>query len=181
LSSQDLLVNVRDTLRALGREALIETAGSLKPALDEQRLRQVFYLYDKMSTSKSSQCRESISVAEELHILLMLCSKAKDAKLEYGFIDLLAHKASPADALQTFALWSEEFASPGESVPALHTLIQRGAQFGIKTELSGSLLRVNHARQRRGRSPERRPGGSVERIEGNVWRRMFEGSVPVDK
>lgn len=163
-----------EVLRKMAKDALHLDEN----ALDDIILRKIFGLFEKMASSKSPACRESVDVSGELFSLLQSCKNDEQSpsEAELSFISLLAHHITPQYAFQALALWSKEYSSSTFVIPFLHVLLQRGTHHGITREISGTLLRIRHAR---GQSQVR----EVDAFESdtNVWRRMFDGSVTIAK
>jgi hypothetical protein len=179
-----VLSDVLGNLQKIATDAL-----SLEDAVEHEInapiLRKVFHLFQKMATNKSAMCRESIAVSTELYSLLQSCRNGgpEPSKKEVSFVNLLANDGAPVYALQTLALWAPMYPSASYLIPSLHVLLQRGAHRGVTHELSGSLLRVRYARllSQGMWSYSGSPSYDTRAAETNVWRRMFDGTVAIEK
>lgn len=174
-----IVSDVLESLRKIAQDAL------LKDDIDAPILRKIFHLFQKMATNESAMCRGSIVVSSELYVLLQICqiNGLRPSEKEFAFVSLLAHACDPAYALETLARWAPNYPSAYHLNSALHVLLQRGAQRGVSNELSGSLLRIRYARLL---SQTKVHGGVVSSTtqkngDINVWRRMFDGSVGIEK
>ena len=173
-------------LQKIARDAL-PAENSPNSESDDLILRKIFNQFEKMATSKSRACRESIDVSAELYALLKKCQNGgpDPSEEELSFVKLLAHHGAPGLVLQTLAMWAPDHRSATYLIPLLHIVLQRGTQHGIRREISGSLLRIRYARaQTQGRQSEAvnfRRAESPVAGEDSVWRRMFDGSVTIAK
>jgi hypothetical protein len=179
-----VLSDVLGNLQKIAKDAL-SLENSLEHDINASILRKVFHLFQKMATNKSAVCRELIAVPTELYSLLQHCRNkgSEPSERELSFVNLLAHDGSPIYALQVLALWAANYPSASYLIPSLHILLQRGAHRGVTHELSGSLLRVRYARLLSQGIRSNSGGQSYEsrRDERGVWRRMFDGSVAIEK
>lgn len=176
---------ISDTLDILRK--LAENAVSSSNDTNESILGKVVRLYEKMALIKSSDCRESIDVPAELFSLVKSCQNSEPgpSEAELVFLNLLVHQSTPVYALQTLARWAPDYPSSTYLMPLLHIVLQRGTQHGIAREISGTLLRVRYARaQAQGTSSQSEDSdlnpSSVDN-DKNVWRRMLDGNVFIEK
>lgn len=173
-----------DVLRKLAEDSL-SRLNLPTSNMDDLILRKVFKLFEKTATNKSLVCRESIDVSAELYSLVRGCQNDDPgpSESELSFLNLIAHNSTPKYALETLALWAPDYPSSPYLMPLLHIILQRGTQHGITREISGTLLRVRYARA----LAQGRQGDAVDvstahvADSNNVLRRMFDGSVAIEK
>jgi hypothetical protein len=166
-------------------------------------LKRVLRLFQQMSISESKHCRESIVVAEELyaflqewertdsaiHIVIGFLSKritgsSGDDSAILTLIDFLSKESAPGDVLRALVIWSSSHKVGDAMFARLDALLRRGVQVALKSELSGSLLRLRHARRtytddnRLALSSEQ---GDVSKTSVGIWRQMAIGALSIDK
>jgi hypothetical protein len=154
-------------------------------------LKRVLRAFHQMSTSKFDSCRESIDVPEELLTLLeewerKITSKDDSTTSELLIlVDFMINESAPIDVMSTLVLWSSsKFLGPA-LFSRLDSLLRRGVQVALKSELSGSLLRLKY--MRRGYTEENKSlmlseeRKDVKNDGGGIWKRMSLGNLSIDK
>ena len=111
----------------------------------------------------------------------------------HACITTISENAPPAHSLQVFSQW--EHTSVQSLVSAIHTSLIRGAREGFRNEISGSLLRIQRAREE-GRRPivendMMRWNPSSEELlldENNneeeevfIWDSILDGTLEIEK
>ena len=174
-------------LRIIGTEALSLAQTSHGDGF--RKLKRVLRLFNHMSTSEYVKCRSVINVPDELFTFLeewrsLTGSDGKDTSM-LTLIDFMANESFPRDVLRALVLWSSSN-DIGESLyHRLDALLRRGVRTSLKSELSGSLLRLKHARLNY--APENKlatfSGEEKEEVETTrgIWRRMAVGDLAIDK
>jgi hypothetical protein len=177
-------------LREIGMEGLSLAWETRKDGSGFHTLKRVLRAFHQMSTSQFDSCRESIDVPDELLSLLKqwegkIKSKGSAATELLVLVDFMINESAPVDVLSTLVLWS----SSNELGPALFSrldsLLRHGVQVALKSELSGSLLRLKY--MRRGYTEENKSLMlSEERMAykhdgGGIWQRMSLGNLSIDK
>lgn len=151
-------------------------------------LKRVLRLFHQMSTSDSPHCSSSITVADELYTFMQewktLTGSNGDDLIMLNLIDFIVNGSAPGDVLRALVLWSSSNEVGNSLYPRLDTLLRRGVQAALKSELSGSLLRLKHARLNY--TDENRPALSAElsqvaKTTSGIWRQMAVGDLSVDK
>jgi hypothetical protein len=105
-------------------------------------------------------------------------------------ITTISENAPPAYSLQILAQWEHACLDSSTFISAIHTSLISGARDGVRSELSGSLLRIQRSREE-GRRPitengmSSGSGGSAEDkvVEdgGFIWSRILEGTAEITK
>lgn len=177
-------------LREIGMEGLSSAWDTRQDGSGFHTLKRVLRAFQQMSTSKFDSCRESIEVPEELLTLLeewerKTSSKNSSTSELLILVDFMINESAPVDVLSALVLWS----SSNELGPALFSrldsLLRRGVQVALKSELSGSLLRLKY--MRRGYTDENKHLMlSEDRKDdshdgGGIWKRMSFGNLSIDK
>ena len=109
-------------------------------------------IFEKMASNDSLIGRRSIIVADELFTLLQQWkiqteSNGDDPKM-FVLVDFVIKESSrPADVIRALILWSSSNQFGDSLLPRLEDLLCRGIHFStLNGELSGTLLRLKHAR-----------------------------------
>jgi hypothetical protein len=184
-SDKTIISETLDILRKLAENALSLHDTS---SMNESILQKVLRLLEKMALITSSDIYGSVNVSAELFSFVKSCqnSESGPSEAELLFLNLLVHQSTPVYALQTLARWAPDYPSSPYLMPLLHIVLQRGTQHGITREISGTLLRVRYARaQAQGTSSQSEDlhltTSSVVENDKNVWRRMLDGNVTIEK
>lgn len=151
-------------------------------------LKRVLYLFEKMASSESPVCRRSIVVADELYTVfqqwkIQSGSKGDDSKM-YLVVDyVISESSAPENVLQALVLWSSSNDCGDLLFPRLKSLLRRGVHYAaLKGELSGTLLRLKHARTTFTElvlTPY--SDGRSSKSTGKIWDRMATGNLSIDK
>ena len=146
-SSSESLRRCLECLRKIGGVSVVLCSKPSTKTLGFATLKRVLELYEKLSAKNSL----SINVPDEIYSLLQQwksqkASSGDDASM-YEFIDFVIDVSTePANVVRALSLWSSEHG--GDSLlPRLEQLLRRGIHFAVlRGELSGTLLRLKHAR-----------------------------------
>jgi hypothetical protein len=112
----------------------------------------------------------------------MVCYSDDSAILT--LIDFLSKESAPGDVLRALVIWSSSHEVGDAMFARLDALLCRGVQVALKSELSGSLLRLRHARRtytdgnRLALSSEQ---GDMSKTSVGIWRQMSIGALSIDK
>jgi hypothetical protein len=168
------------------REISVDTLDENRVSTDHIDLRLVgraLRLFDKMSRSTSENCRQSVVVGDELQTLLKHWVSdelvAGDGNRAILLIDFFIQESGPADVLSSLASWSRERHMGPSMYPRLNDILSKGVLDALDYELSGSLLRLKHARQE---FKEQEQPPSPQASDGSsIWSRMGTGMLSIDK
>lgn len=157
-----------------------------KCQINVDRLKKVSQLVEKMAKFRQS----GVVVAHEVHELLRKCSHPDGhTSKEASLMALLSNQLNPVNALDTFALWSPANESAPVLFPCLFQTLERSTRLGVHSEISGSLLRINHERQKRLERQKPRqsrvamnfPVDNNFKDLSSLWQRMLEGTLVIEK
>ena len=186
--NQQIPRHVLDCLRHLGLEALRLAKNTTTEKIGFHALKRVLLLFQRMSDNIIQTCRQSIVVAEEIHTLLMewesfLEQENRDSQM-LVLIDFLVKESSPRDVLSSLVLWSSSHDVGDLLYSRIDAFLHRGVERALRQEVSGSLLRLKHARE--GLTDENRVAlGPVLKIttkpETSIWGKLSVGSLAIDK
>mmetsp|Transcript_4757 Transcript_4757/g.9803 ORF Transcript_4757/g.9803 Transcript_4757/m.9803 type:complete len:896 (-) Transcript_4757:78-2765(-) len=188
---QSMLTVVRH-LRTIADVAIRGNNGVLNTAL----LSQVIAFFNVISPCMIEQSFE-FTTATELTTLLNQCVASEldhddaNATDNVGSCILtISEDAPPAEYLRVLASWEHTSIESPAIMSAIHTCMIRGARKGVNQELSGSLLRIQRAREE-GRRPHIADGvmewennGTQEEDteeEGYLWANILNGTVLISK
>ncbi|KAG7346813.1 hypothetical protein IV203_005882 [Nitzschia inconspicua] len=152
LLNKDALYEVLNQLRKLGNEALKIMSYASNESTGFRILGRILKLLEKMASSDSIICRDSLVVSDELFSLFQKWKKqvrtSGDDEKIYLLIDFVIDESSaPEHVFRALALWSSSNSCGDLLFPRLRSLLRRGVHFAaLKGELSGTLLRLRHAR-----------------------------------
>lgn len=151
--------------------------------------KRVLRAFNQMSQSDFNSCRDSIDVPHELLTMLEEWNRKispKDALADLLIlVDFMIQESAPIDVLSTLVLWSKSNELGPALFGRLDHMLRRGVQVALKSELSGSLLRLKH--MRRGYTEDNRPLMQGESKKdnnsetGGIWKRMSLGTLTIDK
>jgi hypothetical protein len=175
--------------------ARIATQGDV---LDHSIVRRALKVIKKMSESESEACRKSVSVPDDIYNLLVICGEnaghdtlTRATNKQLAFVTLISNSIGPKNAIEALSKWDYTVPAPSTLVPALHTILLRGAQSGASEELSGALLRIQHARGSKRQATAFSENGKPDSMESEVdaygmgnciiWRKLYEGTGIIDK
>lgn len=138
-----------------------------------------------------------IDLTSELTKVLQVCRAKSQNDDDYstGNIDacisVISENSPPDKVLQVLSKWDHLSMHSSAFVDAIHTCLIRGAREGVRSELSGSLLRVRRAREE-GRRPDlvttswydleqdaSQDEGEHEKDGPTIWNSVLSGSVPI--
>lgn len=168
-----------DFLRAIAADALDK--GDQNETF--RTLKRVVRLLQQVSQTSNLQ----VSVSEELHAVLAYKESQRGSSQHLlELIHFLAKEAPPDEFLQAFNTWTSSHDRPLYTVAVLQAVLQRGTKVALNAELSGSLLRLQRARQRMKSNvsvpPPHKTRSTEPKFEGStVWSLMSEGLVSIDK
>jgi hypothetical protein len=176
-------------LREIGTDALASAFDSEQQGAGFSTLKRVLRAFHQMATSDSESCRKSIVVADELHTFLQEWKKKsgpnEDGSEMLTLIDFMISESAPGDVLWALVLWLSSNEIGPALFPRLDTLLRRGVHVSLRSELSGSLFRLKHARQAytEGNRPLLSSQELVEvpRTTDGIWRQMSIGALSLDK
>jgi hypothetical protein len=170
-------------LRAIAEQSLCLDSDQI----NGDRLTKVAQLFEKLAGTQNSD----VVIADEFYDLLQKCSAVggNGSKKEMTLMALLSHQVNPANALDTFALWTPSHKSAQDVLPCLYATLIQATRLGVTNEISGSLIRINHERSE---LEKRRRPLSVSKFidsdeehyfpdEDTIWRQMLKGSLLSEK
>jgi hypothetical protein len=184
LSKQDVLDQVVQCLRKVGLGALDVARKPSESEIGFGSLKRVLRLFHKMSTSASPRCRSAVEVADELCAFLqhwkgVVEMPGKDTDI-FGLIDFFIKESAPNDVLRALVQWSKSYKLGPNVFPRLDDILRQGVNVALQSELSGSLLRLKHARLAF-KDAESMPSLDEDRDGDGIWRRMSSGVLSIDK
>ena len=187
-SNTDALYRALCCLRRIGGFSLVICSDASKQTSGFETLRRVLKLFEKMTSNNSLICRKSIIVADELFTLfqqwkIQTGSNGDDPKM-YILLDFVIEVSSaPADVIRALLLCSSSNQFKNSFLSRLEDLLCRGVRFAaLNGELSGTLLRLKHARTTFKElvvTPEDQQ--EKTRSSGGIWDRMATGNLSIDK
>lgn len=187
LLNKDAMYKVLSQLRKLGSDALISISHSSKESTGFRILSRVLKLFEKMTNSDSIICRDSLKISDELYALfqkwkIQSGSIGDDSKM-YLLIDfVIGESSSPQDVFRALVLWSSSNDCGNLLFPRLRALLRRGVHFAaVKGELSGTLLRLRHARGTFKELHLSPPGASNIQNGSGIWEAMATAKLSIDK
>jgi hypothetical protein len=187
LSNKDALNRILCCLRKIGSDSLATSSHASNETNGFRTLKKVLQLYEKMATSDSPICRSSIVVPDELHTFFQRWksqtgSSGDDAKM-YLLIDFIVDESSvPEDVLGALVLWTSTNNCGELMFSRLRALLCRGVHYAaLKGDLSGTLLRLKHARTTFKELILTPADGKNIKSSGGIWDRMAEGDLSIDK
>ena len=126
---------------------------------------------------------------DEHQRLVDKCYDLQDVNIE-ACITTISENAPPTCTLQVLSPW-EHTVTSSSLLSAFHTCLIRGAREGVRSEISGSLLQIQRAREE-GRRPivdkDDKPGcwgdvdnDSDEEGGGGIWSSILNGTLEIAK
>ena len=103
---------------------------------------------------------------------------------------MFSSQTNPVNALDIFAFWSQTHKSAVDVLPCLFETLKRATQLGVHSEVSGSLIRINHERgqldeQRYPRvivAPKDAENDNFLVLDdAGIWLQMLKGSLIIEK
>jgi hypothetical protein len=190
LSDANALSQILRRIRYIGGEALSTTSNPAKETMGFQILRRVLKLFERMSTSESLICRNTIVVSDEFCTLfnewkIRSGATGDDSKM-YLMIDFVINECSaPEEVLRAIMVWASTNYTSEALVPRLRSLLRRGVHYAaINGELSGTLLRLKRARTTFSElivSSSSDENGTHTKSSYGIWERMATGDLAMDK
>jgi hypothetical protein len=186
LSNKEALHTVLSHLRKLGCDSLVQILNKATKSTGFWILGRVMNLLEKMGHSDSMVCRACIAPADELYILfqewkIQSGSNGDDSKM-YFLIDFVIDKSNcPEEVVRALLLWSTSNDCGELLLPRLRALLCKGVHFaGLKGELSGTLLRLRHARSTF-TELVLSDNGTRSVVTDGTWEAMGAGTLAIDK
>lgn len=182
-------------VRIVTDEAIEGNEGEINTVLLGQAI--AFFNIIPSCAEGSTYCFNNVT---ELSNLLEKCYVANEEDLQYSHnnidacITTISENAPPANSLQVLSQWEHTSVESSPLVSAIHTSLIRGAREGFRKEISGSLLRIQRAREE-GRRPVVENGmmmwndDHAEEIDslaeeesgGFIWESVLDGTQSIDK
>ncbi|KAL7550964.1 hypothetical protein ACHAWF_014168 [Thalassiosira exigua] len=150
---KQVLLDILQHLSTITDKAIEGNDGELNSVL----LGQVIAFFNVISPCMDGQSYE-FDIVAELSALLNKCFAESRNRPDYSpnnvhaCVDTISENAPPADCLEVLSRWERSSVESSSLVSALHASLFRGAREGVRSELSGSLLRIRRAREE-GRRP----------------------------
>jgi len=190
-SNKDALHRVLCCLRRICSISLVASSYTSKEAKVFQTLRQVLKLFEKMASNDSLICRKSIIVADELFNLfqqwkIQTKSNGDDPKMFLLIDFVIGESTRPVDVIRALILWSSSNEFGNSQLPRLEDLLCRGIHFSTTNgELSGTLLRLKHARipfkELASTSVAQQEKKMKSSSTRRIWECMATGNLSIDK
>lgn len=188
---QHVLCDVLQHIGVISNKAIESSEGEVNTVL----LGQVISFLSVFS-SRMAEKEFEFDLSAELSKLVKKCHIAHENKPQrhsFSNIDAcltaIAENAPPACSLRVLAQWEHSCVHSSTFISAIHAALISGARDGVRGELSGSMLRIQRARDE-GRRPMTENGvmvwsgvpveGEVE-DRGSIWSRVLEGTVAISK
>lgn len=173
-------------LRIVGEKSLFLDNGNEQIIAD--RMMKIIELVEKIASMQQS----GVVVAKELYEFLRKCSISVEnvSKKERIMMTMFSSQTNPVNALDIFAFWSQTHKSAVDVLPYLFETLKRATQLGVHSEVSGSLIRINHERgqldeQRYPRvivAPKDAENDNFLVLDdAGIWLRMLKGSLIIEK
>ena len=173
--------HVVDTLRTVARKELEKQAE--QGGFESYFVGYIFRLFRKMSRvlSVSDDDTTPFEASKETHKLVKFLEGLPDAtekKLASKFIAVLVNQVEPSDALDTMLLWTAQTKPPAEDIAvSLQTILRKGAEVNVQTELSSTLYQIHRARLTSDDGGVIDGIGTIKtqrdaHIEPGIWRRL---------
>lgn len=150
-------------------------------------LSQVISFYIDVSSCMKENGREFDIVAELSKLVEKCYSEHENID---ACVSTISETAPPSFSLQVFSQWEHAPVGSSSLVSALHTCLIRGARDGVRSELSGSLLRIQRAREE-GRRPMLESAWNADsedldkeeedELGGFIWPSVLDGTVVLSK
>ncbi|KAL7464072.1 hypothetical protein ACHAXS_004408 [Conticribra weissflogii] len=188
------ILDIVHHLRTISDVAIKGSNGVLNTAL----LSQVIAFFNVISPCMIEHSYE-FTITTELTRLLNQCVKAELDHDSANTTDnvgscilTISENAPPLEYLRVLSSWEHTFIESPAIMSAIHTCMIRGARKGVNQELSGSLLRIQRAREE-GRRPHiadavmewensnKRTQEEDTEEGGYLWANILNGSTPISK
>ena len=189
-----VLADIIQHLSLISNKAIEGNEGEVNTVL----LAQVVSFYSVIShhCMEANDC--DFNIVDELSRLVTKCydehqSNLQDVNIE-ACINTISENAPPTCTLQVLSQWEHTSVTSTSLLSAFHTCLIRGAREGVRSEISGSLLQIQRAREE-GRRPivdkDDKPSywGDVdndsedEEEEGGsgIWSSILNGTLEIAK
>ncbi len=177
---------LRDVLHQVGVISDVALRGN-EGEVNTILLGQVISFLSKFS-SRIAEEECAFDLSAELSKFVKKCDTNRNSNL-HACITTIAENAPPSCSLRVLAQLENSCFDSSTFISAIHTSLIIGARDGVRGELSGSMLRIQRAREE-GRRPIMESGemcwsgGSVEgKVEngGFIWTRVLDGMVAIAK
>lgn len=185
-SSNEAIRRTLDCLRKIGSISVVHCSKASTETMGFDNLKRVLTLFEQMSTKNSSSWQNSINVPDEIFTLLKQWKTEKDSSGDdasmYQFIDFVINVSSePAHVVKALSLWSSHH--NGDALfSRLEHLLRRGIHFAVANgELSGTLLRLKHARTAFKELDSTRDQSRQTEDAVSIWESMGTGNVSLEK
>ena len=169
-------------LRKIGRVSIGLCSNPSTKSLGFETLQRVLTLFEKISEENSL----SINVPDEIYSLLQqwksrTASSGDDATM-YELIDFVIDASTePANVIKALSLWCKDHGDDS-LLPRLEHLLRRGIHFAvIHGELSGTLLRLKHARTAFDDRDLNRDQALQTKDTASIWESMGKGNASIEK
>lgn len=188
---QNVFCDVLQHIGVISDKAIESSEGKVNTVL----LGQVISFLSVFSSRTAGKELE-FDLSAELSKFLEKCHIAHENKPHHhsfssidACITAIAENAPPACSLRVLAQWEHSCVHSFTFISAIHAALISGARDGLRGELSGSMLRIQRAREE-GRRPMTENGvmiwsgvpveGDIE-DRGSIWSRVLEGTVAISK
>lgn len=162
------------------REILASEMTHLNPSerySDRNLVQALIRLLNSISTSRSSDWQNAISVPDEFVKMLELCSDGPEeptSEKEKLLLAILVETAMPSDTLAALSLWNKCDKAPSVVIPALRSCLTLSA---LQEKERIQLLRIRRGREGKTLDQSIRPKAS----DGTIWEQALKGEVSIDK
>mmetsp|Transcript_22595 Transcript_22595/g.34134 ORF Transcript_22595/g.34134 Transcript_22595/m.34134 type:complete len:839 (-) Transcript_22595:21-2537(-) len=176
VSNKTLMSAVRSHLRNISNESL--PAVDSRP-INAEHLKMVFTLLEKLALAEESLGIQIVSrVPDEYFSLISNCND--DSKII--FLNLLASEAEPHFTLLSLHKWMQNSQDNFNVIPIIKLALERSAILSGRKEVSSALLRIEKNRPYKGSDLEGdQAAKATDQKPGNLWRRMMEGTLKIEK
>lgn len=176
LFEHDIITKVVNVLHNTSRECLKSNVGDDNSPFDNDLMRRILILWNRIASSSDGVLKEMVDVCVELGVLLDQCKEQSDDAIlkEETLINLMAESISSANTLETLSNRSTNHLSSAKIVTALRACLEKGAEEGTDDEISSALLRLRKVRP------------SVQSSRGkcqapSIWNNLLLGTAMIDK
>jgi hypothetical protein len=196
--NKQILEDVLKHLRIISDVAIKGNDGELNATL----LSEIITFFNVLTPCLEKYQYDFDTIAE-LTLLLEQCKTEGMENSSYNSTNMdvcitcVSESAPPSKSLRVFSQWAHSSIESASFVTAIQTSLLRGAREGVRSELSGSLLRLKRAREE-GRRPmmESELGSWSDTANDNVgeddeedeaggesfiWKRVLDGTLKIAK
>jgi len=191
---EQVLADIIRHLRLMSNKAIEGNEGEVNTVL----LAQVVSFYSVISQHCMATNDCNFNIVDELSRLVEKCydehqNNLKDVNIE-ACITAISENAPPTCTLQILSQWEHTSVTSSSLLSAFHTCLIQGAREGVRSEISGSLLQIQRAREE-GRRPivdkDDKPSywGDVDNDSdeeegeggGGIWSSILNGTLEIAK